>query len=147
MSTYKLDELAEAAGVAPRTVRYYVQRGLLPAPEFHGKDTSYGEGHLLRLRAIRALQAEHLPLDTIEAELRGASPAELARLARGELRKHRTRAPEPPKPATTMPLGALWQRDELAPGLEHAVRLDAPEASLRLAAEIAARHAHPTTKD
>src|SRR5687767_15979968 len=27
----KLDELAERAGVAPRTVRYYVQRGLLPA--------------------------------------------------------------------------------------------------------------------
>ena len=37
MSAYKLDDLAAAAGVSPRTVRYYVQRGLLPAPPFRGR--------------------------------------------------------------------------------------------------------------
>ena len=50
---YKLEELARAAGTSPRTVRYYVQRGLLPAPAFRGKDTAYGPEHLVRLRAIR----------------------------------------------------------------------------------------------
>ena len=69
----KIDELAERAGVSPRTVRYYVQRGLLPAPEFRGPDTAYGEEHLHRLKAIRVLQERHLPLDAIEATLASRS--------------------------------------------------------------------------
>jgi DNA-binding transcriptional MerR regulator len=82
--TYKLEELAAEAGVSPRTVRYYVQRGLLPAPEFKGKDTAYGREHLLRLQAIKRLQQAHLPLEEIQARLAGATEAEIQRLARGE---------------------------------------------------------------
>jgi DNA-binding transcriptional MerR regulator len=81
----KLDELAERAGVSPRTVRYYVQRGLLAAPEFRGPDTAYGAEHLARLKAIRALQARHLPLDAIQEALSGRTADELERIARGEL--------------------------------------------------------------
>ncbi|MGZ3460089.1 MAG: helix-turn-helix domain-containing protein, partial [Archangium sp.] len=77
---WKLTELAEAAGVPPRTVRYYVQRGLLPAPPFKGPDTVYGEEHLLRLKAIRALQAKFLPLDAIQVELARRGPEELKAL-------------------------------------------------------------------
>lgn len=76
----KLDELAERAEVAPRTVRYYVQRGLLPAPIFRGKDTAYGRGHLVRLRAIKRLQAQYLPLDAIQAALEGRSDDEIEAL-------------------------------------------------------------------
>jgi DNA-binding transcriptional MerR regulator len=82
--TYKIEELAAEAGVSPRTVRYYVQRGLLPAPEFRGKDTAYGQAHLLRLHAIKRLQQAHLPLDEIQARLLSMTEAELVRLARGE---------------------------------------------------------------
>lgn len=82
---YKLEELAAEAGVSPRTVRYYVQRGLLPAPEFRGKDTAYGRGHLLRLHAIKRLQQAHLPLDEIQIRLQGASDAELERIARADV--------------------------------------------------------------
>ncbi len=82
--TYKIEELAAEAGVSPRTVRYYVQRGLLPAPEFRGKDTAYGQAHLLRLHAIKRLQQAHLPLDEIQARLASMTEADLARLARGE---------------------------------------------------------------
>ena len=46
-SRWKLDELAERAGVSARTVRYYVQRGLVPAPEFRGPETAYGPEHVL----------------------------------------------------------------------------------------------------
>ena len=60
---YGIEELADRAGVSRRTVRYYVQRGLLPAPPFKGPDTVYGEEHLVRLKAIRVLQARFLPLD------------------------------------------------------------------------------------
>src|SRR5262249_30093496 len=83
VTTYKLDELADEAQVAPRTVRYYVQRGLLPAPEFRGKDTAYGREHLARLRAIKALQQAHLSLDEIQARLSGASLDELDRIISG----------------------------------------------------------------
>src|SRR5438093_3979309 len=79
--TWKLDELARQAGVSARTVRYYVQRGLLPPPVFRGRDTVYSTEHLLRLKAIRRLQAQFLPLDAIQQELERCSPEALRRLA------------------------------------------------------------------
>lgn len=66
---YGLADLARLAGVTPRTVRYYVAQGLLPSPESAGPATRYGEGHLARLRLIRRLQRDHLPLAGIRARL------------------------------------------------------------------------------
>jgi DNA-binding transcriptional MerR regulator len=80
-NSYKLDELAAEAGVSPRTVRYYVQRGLLPAPEFKGKDTAYGKEHLLRLLAVKQMQAAHMPLDEIQVRLAGATAGEIEKIA------------------------------------------------------------------
>ncbi|AUX30530.1 MerR family transcriptional regulator [Sorangium cellulosum] len=146
--TYKLDELAGEAGVAPRTVRYYVQRGLLPAPEFRGKDTSYGREHLVRLRAIKVLQQAHLPLEEIQARLAGAGLEEIERIAAG--------APPPTKaggcagpaeaaaastPAAGAPRGERWERVEIADGVELHVRSDAPERSRRIALDIESRYA------
>ena len=74
---YKLEELAHKADVSPRTVRYYVQRGILPAPVFRGRDTAYSGEHLLRLRAIKKLQEQFLPLDAIQAELQRRTPREI----------------------------------------------------------------------
>ena len=64
-----LAELCDAADVTPRTVRYYIQQGLLPAPESRGPGAHYNEGHLARLRLIRRLQREHLPLGEIRQRL------------------------------------------------------------------------------
>jgi DNA-binding transcriptional MerR regulator len=50
-------------------VRYYIAQGLLPAPDRVGRGAQYGDGHLYRLRLIRQLQAEHLPLAEIRARL------------------------------------------------------------------------------
>lgn len=77
----KLDELATRAGVSPRTVRYYIQRGVLPAPDFKGPDTAYDERHLHALRAIKRLQEDHLPLDAIASALEGKGVDELKKLA------------------------------------------------------------------
>src|SRR6478736_3025495 len=68
---YSLTDLVRLAGVTPRTVRYYVAQGLLPSPEQAGPSTRYGEGHLARLRLIRRLQRDHLPLAEIRARLDG----------------------------------------------------------------------------
>ena len=62
---YAIGELADLAAVTPRTIRYYVSIGLLPAPESAGPRTRYSDGHLKRLRLIRQLQQQHLPLAEI----------------------------------------------------------------------------------
>ena len=67
--SYDLTELCDAAGVTPRTVRYYVQQGLLPAPGARGPGARYDAGHRDRLRLIKRLQREHLPLAEIRARL------------------------------------------------------------------------------
>lgn len=66
---YSLTELADLAGVTPRTVRYYLAQGLLPAVGQTGPGSKYDSGHLARLRLIRRLQAEHLPLAEIRRRL------------------------------------------------------------------------------
>lgn len=81
----KLDELAERAGVSARTVRYYIQRGVLPAPEFRGPDTAYDERHLFALRAIKRLQEAYWPLDAIASTLAYKSVDELRDIAQGDL--------------------------------------------------------------
>ena len=68
---YAIGELADLAGVTPRTIRYYVSIGLLPAPEAAGPKTRYTDGHLKRLRLIRHLQRQHLPLAEIGGRLDG----------------------------------------------------------------------------
>jgi DNA-binding transcriptional MerR regulator len=60
-----LAELAEQAGVSERTIRYYIQFGVLPAPQGAGPKTRYRRSHLGRLRFIRLLQERHLPLNAI----------------------------------------------------------------------------------
>lgn len=144
--TWKLDTLADASGVSPRTIRYYVQRGLLPPPVFRARDTSYGPEHLLRLQAIRQLQGRHWPLEAIEAELeRRASDGTLAALAEG------TDVPElpgaEPEPATWAEPGPLpmvttetrWRRLTLADGVElHVAEPAGPEARQVVEAVLAA---------
>lgn len=117
MNTFKLEELAREAGVSARTVRYYVQRGLLPAPQFRGKDTAYDDEHLLRLRAIRKLQDQFLPLDAIQAELARRSRRELEELVAGAPPPRPAPLP-PPYRAPPPPRADRWTRHELAPGVE-----------------------------
>ncbi|MFF7213229.1 MerR family transcriptional regulator [Streptomyces sp. NPDC008238] len=52
---YRMDELAEAAGVPVRTVRFYRERKLLPPPRREGRIAWYNDHHLARLRTVTAL--------------------------------------------------------------------------------------------
>ena len=88
-----LPALAAAADVSTRTVRYYIQQGLLPAPESRGPGAHYGAVHLARLRLIKRLQREHLPLAEIRRRLETLSAEEIGRLAaEGEPRRPRSSA-------------------------------------------------------
>ena len=70
-----MSELAGVAGVTPRTVRYYIAQGLIPAPGTAGPGPKYTDADLARLRLIRRLQREHQPLAEIRARLGGLDDA------------------------------------------------------------------------
>lgn len=81
---YTLTELADVAGVTPRTIRYYLGQGLLPAVGQSGPGVRYGPGHLARLLVIRRLQVEHLPLAEIRRRLEALDEATIVELAGSE---------------------------------------------------------------
>ncbi|MFI5762089.1 MULTISPECIES: MerR family transcriptional regulator [unclassified Streptomyces] len=55
MREYRTEELAEAAGIPVRTLRFYRERKLLPPPRREGRIAWYDDDHLARLRTIAAL--------------------------------------------------------------------------------------------
>ena len=71
---YGIDDLARLGGVSRRTVRYYVQEGLLPAPRGLGRGRHYGPEHLERLLRVKALQQRGLTLEGVRAVLEQRSP-------------------------------------------------------------------------
>lgn len=72
-----IDELASAARVPSRTIRFYQARGALMAPELRGRVAYYGPKHLERLKLIAQLQDRGLRIDAIRDVV--------ARIDRGEL--------------------------------------------------------------
>ena len=66
LTEYRVEELAERAGVRVDTVRYYQAQRLLPPPERRGRIAVYDPEHLDRLRRIRALRAEGFTLAVIK---------------------------------------------------------------------------------
>jgi DNA-binding transcriptional MerR regulator len=66
-----LAEVAAQAGIAGRTIRFYIARGLLPGPRKAGRGASYGPEHLEWLREIARLQSQGLTLAEIVRRLSG----------------------------------------------------------------------------
>jgi DNA-binding transcriptional MerR regulator len=55
VAEYRIDELAQAAGMTTRNVRAYQDRKLLPPPRRVGRVAIYDDGHLARLRLIGSM--------------------------------------------------------------------------------------------
>jgi DNA-binding transcriptional MerR regulator len=64
-----LGELSEQADVAPRTVRFYIAKGLLPGPLRAGREAVYGNLHLQLLKRIKGLQAKGMTLAEVSFAL------------------------------------------------------------------------------
>ena len=109
---FSIDELADLGGVSRRTVRYYVQEGLLPAPLGVGRGWHYDQSHLDRLLHVKAEQEAGRSLDDIRA--RPTPPS-----------GRRQPAATPPRPLPR----STWRRLELGPGVElhvaHDIKLPA----------------------
>ena len=89
---YSLRQLAVEAGVTPRTIHFYIQQGLLPSAGTLGSQARYNAGHLARLRLIKRLQKEHLPLAEIAERIRSLTDSQVGRLL-GEAQAQAHRAP------------------------------------------------------
>ena len=63
--TFTLDELALAAGVNGRTIRYYIQLELLDPPQGHTRAARYSWQHLSRLLQIKRLTEQGFSLERV----------------------------------------------------------------------------------
>jgi DNA-binding transcriptional MerR regulator len=127
---YLVDELCRRTGFSRRTVRYYVQEGLVDPPAGRGRGGFYGEHHVAQLARIRGLQDQGYRLDAIRGLLGREAPIPIA-------------APAPVVPAPAAPAQAAadrevgagadrspvaatsWTRHEVAPGIEVHVSAEA----------------------
>ncbi len=83
---YSLRTLARLAGLLPRTLRFYIARGLVPGPGKAGRAALYGDSHLRQIRAVRRLQNDGLTLAEIAHRL--AAPAAQAPHPASEAWRH-----------------------------------------------------------
>jgi DNA-binding transcriptional MerR regulator len=63
---FSIDEICALVEMNKRTVRYYIQRGMVDRPEGVGKGASYSQAHLEQLLTIRKWKAAGLSLERIE---------------------------------------------------------------------------------
>lgn len=88
MSTLSIGQIAEQAGVAIDTVRYYERNGLLaPAGRLESGYRRYGASELRRLRFIRRAKGLGFTLDDIRALLALSDEREVAEVKRAAQRK------------------------------------------------------------
>ena len=127
---WTLDELTERVGAAlsvgydgqpsgrvrdlpdQRAIRWYTTIGLVDRPAAtRGRTAMYGPRHLLQLVAIKRLQARGLSLVAIQAELAGATDAQLARVAQvAEAAPPAAPTPPPGRPAATLRVAPAMAR-------------------------------------
>jgi DNA-binding transcriptional MerR regulator len=94
-----LDDLASLAGVTSRTVRFYIQQGLVSRPEGAKRGAFYVRRHVEQLLMIRRWTDAGLSLDRIRELVAGA--------------------PQDPPPRSVRPgTVEVWSRVTLADGLE-----------------------------
>jgi len=78
---YLIGELANLTGLTVRTIRYYMDEGLLPPPQAQGRYAYFKENYLSRLKLIQRLKDAYLPLKEIKRILDPLSDDEIKEYA------------------------------------------------------------------
>lgn len=100
LPTFGFDELCRLVDLPSRTVRYYIQSGLVDRPDGLNRGARYAQRHIEQLLTIRKWQAAGLSLERIRDLLHGD-----------------TRDLPPPRSQTPGTV-AVWSRLHVAPGIE-----------------------------
>ncbi len=162
---YAVGELAKLGGISRRTVRYYVQEGLIPPPYGRGRGRHYNERHLAQLLRVKSLQEQGLALGEIRSLLtrstikatvnQSMTPGPMSAVASDPARGHyellasahfaplalRSLHSGPDSPSRSP-----WTRVEFAPGIELHVSSDhrlPPPGRLQALAEWCRREFQP----
>ena len=98
--TFSLDEIAALAELPRRTVRYYIQSGLVDHPQGIGKGAYYTQLHVEQLLSVRKWQLAGLSLERI-----------------GEVLKQQASGPLPPTPRRAGTV-EVWSHLVVADGVE-----------------------------
>jgi DNA-binding transcriptional MerR regulator len=109
--TFTLDEIAALAELPRRTVRYYIQSGLIDRPQGIGKGAYYTQQHVEQLLIVRKWQLAGLSLERI-----------------GEVLKQQASGPLPPTPRRAGTV-EVWSHLVVADGVE--VTLEPGRAGLK----------------
>ncbi|OGF64385.1 MAG: hypothetical protein A2Y62_00825 [Candidatus Fischerbacteria bacterium RBG_13_37_8] len=96
---YNIDYLAKTTGSIRRTIRYYIQRGLLKPPLSGGRGAYYTDEHLEQLKKILQWTEQGVPLIHIKEMLEGkAIPVSIDR--------------------EEEVLTTIWEKFNITPGIE-----------------------------
>jgi DNA-binding transcriptional MerR regulator len=123
---YTMAQLEELTGLSPRTIRFYIQEGLVGPASGRGPSATYGRDQLLRLMRITELKTEHPALEQIRERLSALSTADLEAhyAVRGGPEEER------------------WRRVRIHPNLElHVREVDGPGLRFERALDEIVQHA------
>ncbi|PKN67841.1 MAG: hypothetical protein CVU57_01100 [Deltaproteobacteria bacterium HGW-Deltaproteobacteria-15] len=109
---YTIDELCEMTGFTRRTIRYYVQEGLIEPPAGRGRGGFYFDSHLRKLQEIKAYQGKRFRLSDIQQVLKRGVRSELP------------------------PLREIWVRYPVVEGVEIHVSRDLDEKRRKRVEEV-----------
>lgn len=87
VATYSLTDLAELTGIEPRTIRSYIERGLLPGADARGRGATYSAEHLSRLQVIQAFRRArpNIALSEVRILLQQLTPDQIYSFASGDI--------------------------------------------------------------
>lgn len=71
---YTLEELSTLTDISARTVRYYIQQGLVDRPSGSRKKARYSQVHAEQLLTIKKWQSAGLSLEAIQRILKNEAP-------------------------------------------------------------------------
>jgi len=111
---YTIDELGEKTGFSRRTIRYYVQEGLIDPPAGRGRGGFYNDSHVAKLLRIKAQQDLGFKLSEI---------ADLSRTVGSEV-------------VEAAPAPQTWVHYQVAPGVELHVSRDVEREETRKVLEL-----------
>jgi len=99
---FNLDELSQLTGQSVRSIRYYIQIGILEKPTGVGRGAHYTSKHLNQLLEIRKWQQAGLSLERIQELLQAPDSVDLL----------------PPKPERKAGTLEVWSHLVIAEGVE-----------------------------
>ncbi len=109
---YSIEELSEITGFPRRTIRYYIQEGLIAPPAGRGRGGFYNDSHVNDLLRIKELQEKGFSLSTIAETIKMTSQEKVI--------LHRD----------------VWIRYEIIPGVEIGIRRDIEEKQHKKITEL-----------